>query len=53
MVGIAAAIRWVLVMSPVTLSRGTLKSTRTKTRWPARSRERRESFGIKSGDGEA
>ena len=38
--GIAAAMRAVLVMAPVTLSWGTLKSTRMRTRWPERERSR-------------
>jgi len=37
-VGRAAVMRWVLVISPVCLSWGTLKSTRMKTRLPFRSR---------------
>ena len=39
-VGIAAAMRWLLVMAPVALSCGTLKSTRSNTRLPARARSR-------------
>src|SRR5258707_14890481 len=41
-------MRWLLVMAPVALSCGTLKSTRMSTRLPARSRSRMDlNLGIK------
>lgn len=52
MVGRAASIRWVFVMVlPVCLSKGTLKSTRMKTRLPDRSTSLTLSLFI-SGSGE-
>ena len=46
MVGSAASMRWVLVMAPVFLSCGTLKSTRMSTRLPLRESLSMESLAM-------